>query len=443
MGERGKQRVYGRVILRFAAGLLAWLGVLSGPASATYLGAYDYPFVNPFLATVVGTPPPYQAALPEIEPARDAWLLKARPFPDRRLPAVLWYNDGLEYALFSRNSGPAPLVFVIAGTGGGFAASKSIVLVRTMLEAGFHVVSLPNPTHPNFIATASTSSVPGDLGEDARDLYRVMRLVLPEVRKRVEVSAFYLTGFSLGAAHAAYVAQLDAAEHAIGFSKVLLVHPPVNLYVSMRRLDDYLDRYLAADPLAVSRFIEQTFEGLTRVYSTSERAEFTGDFLYRTFLTLQPDAADLERLVGLAFRLTANDMAFTSDVMTRAGYVVPPDARLGATTSLTPFLEQGLGLSFQDYFEGIFLPYYTRRHPDRTRSEILDRAGLAAIRDFLGTSPQIGVVTAEDDIILAPGEVRFFEGVFGARARIFPTGGHGGSMEQRDVVAEIIRFFRE
>ncbi|HET6469054.1 MAG TPA: hypothetical protein VFG43_11835 [Geminicoccaceae bacterium] len=430
------------VAARITALLVALALILPGAARATYLGAFDYPFVNPFLATVVGTPLPHQAELPEIDTRRDVWLLTARPFPDRTPPPVLWYNDGLEYALFRHGPERAPLAFVIGGIGAGYASGRSVVMVRAMLKAGFHVVSLPNPTHPRFITAASATSVPGNLVEDAADLYRVIRLVLPEVTRRVQVSEIHLVGFSLGAAYAAYLARLDAEERAVGFRRVLLINPPVSLYRSMRRVDGYLDRHVAADPLAVSRFVDETFQRLTQVYSTTERAELTGDFLYRTFLTLQPDAADLERLVGLAFRLSANDLAFTSDVMTRAGYVVPQGARLGATSSLTGFFERGLGLSFEDYFRGIYAPFFAVRGPRNSERELQDAAGLVPIRDFLEGSPDIGVVTSEDDIILDRGDIAFLEDVFGERARIFPTGGHGGAMEQRDFVAEMIGFFR-
>ena len=84
----------------------------------------------------------------------------------REVPDIFWYNATLGYSLAAQ-PGPAPLVFILPGTGAGFDSSKSLILQRALYEAGFHVVSLPSPLHPNFIVSASTSRRPGMLTADA------------------------------------------------------------------------------------------------------------------------------------------------------------------------------------------------------------------------------------------------------------------------------------
>ena len=46
------------------------------------------------------------------------------------------------------------------------------------------------------------------------------------------------------------------------------------------------------------------------------------------------------------------------------------------------------------------------------------------------------LVGTADDVILSRDEVAWLEDVFGDRARIFPTGGHCGSMDQREFVRD-------
>jgi pimeloyl-ACP methyl ester carboxylesterase len=75
-----------------------------------------------------------------------------------------------------------------------------------------------------------------------------MRLAYEQVADRIEVSQFHLTGYSLGAWQAAFVAQLDEQEKVFGFGKVLLVNPPVSLYSSIRILDDLLDKNIPGGP---------------------------------------------------------------------------------------------------------------------------------------------------------------------------------------------------
>ena len=86
------------------------------------------------------------------------------------------------------------------------------------------------------------------------------------------------------------------------------------------------------------------FDQVIALYSVNEQIDFTDNaFLYRAYATLEPPESELELLIGVTFRLTSNDMAFTSDVMTHAGYVVPKNAQLTATTSLTDVMIRACG----------------------------------------------------------------------------------------------------
>ena len=49
-------------------------------------------------------------------------------------------------------------------------------------------------------------------------------------------------------------------------------------------------------------------------------------------------------------------MSFTSDVMTHAGYLVPKNAQLTPTTSLTEVMLQA-SLNFVNYFDGVYVPF--------------------------------------------------------------------------------------
>ena len=80
---------------------------------------------------------------------------------------------------------PAPLIFNIAGTGAGHNSALLKVMQKAVYMAGFHVVSLPSPTHSNFIVSASSTGVPGRVEDDAADLYRVMKLAYERVKDRI------------------------------------------------------------------------------------------------------------------------------------------------------------------------------------------------------------------------------------------------------------------
>ena len=73
-----------------------------------------------------------------------------------------------------------------------------------------------------------------------------------------------------------------------------------------------------------------------------------------------------------------------------------------------------------------------------TRDGIIDMVSLRTIEDYLRSSDRVVMLGTENDVILAPGEIEWFENVFGERARIFPTGGHCGSMDQREFVRAML-----
>jgi hypothetical protein len=181
----------------------------------------------------------------------------------------------------------------------------------------------------------------------------------------------------------------------------------------------------------------------TDAYVHGEAVEFNDSFLYSVYKYRKPKSDEsLAALIGVDFRLSTENMAFVSDVMTRAGYIVPSNLELGRYDSVTDY-EKALGrLSFIDYFEGIFLPHFQQQEPGLKEADLIQKMSLNYIEDYLRTSPKLGLIHNEDDIILRPGEIDYLRDVFGSRAHIFPHGGHCGNMAYPDNTAAMIEFFQ-
>lgn len=64
------------------------------------------------------------------------------------------------------------------------------------------------------------------------------------------------------------------------------------------------------------------------------------------------------------------------------------------------------------------------------------------MESYLASSAKIGVITNEDDFILAPGELDYLRRVFGSRLKVYPRGGHLGNLEYRDNMAFLIERLR-
>src|SRR5690606_22476595 len=114
---------------------LCLAGLLCLPALADEPG---YPVTNPFLATIVGAPPQLVWPVPE-EPEVRQTDLSVRVLPERYLPPVLSQYRELHYRLAWHNK-PAPLVFLIAGTGSGYDSPRLDYLKRAFWNAGMHVI---------------------------------------------------------------------------------------------------------------------------------------------------------------------------------------------------------------------------------------------------------------------------------------------------------------
>lgn len=417
--------------------LAALLGLWCSSALAAENRPYFFPFVSPFEATVMETPPAYNYPAPMEVPTKE---FKVHPFPERKMPDVFWYQDGLTCSLVYQKK-EAPLIFIIAGTGARYNSPKMIAMQRAFYQAGYHVLSITSPTYSEFVINASSSMMPGNLPEDAKDIYQVMQLAWEKVKQKIRVSAFHLTGYSLGAIQSAFVSMLDEEQEVFDFQKVLLINPPASLYSSVSRLDNML---LANVPGGIEHFDEFIDGALAKFAEASREMGFvdlSGEYLYRSYRKYPPRADFLASLVGFAFRIDSSSMMFAADVMNGGGFVVPKGAQLDNSTSLTPYSMVLFRTAFTDYFHELFMPYWQQRQPGLTEQQMIKQLSLPAIAPYLKNAHKIGLLHNEDDIILAPGEIEQLEGIFGSRSQIYPTGGHCGNMNHPDVVRFMIAFF--
>jgi len=413
---------------------ISWLGVANAAGeSSPGDDSYQFPIHDRYKATVVGTPEAYQQKFPEAPVKFDRLTV----FPDREVPEFLWYEAELRYSHAFQDK-PAPLIFLIAGTGGSYNGGKNHAMANAFYNAGYHVVSLSSPTLPNFIVSASKTGVAGHAVHDAEDLYNVMETIWNKFKGDIEVTDFHVTGYSLGGFNTAYVTWLDSQRKVFNFKTALLINPPVKLYNSI----SLLDRMLENIPGGVDNFdlfYSKMVNAFSVVYSRADRLEFGEEFLFKVFQELKPSGEELAALIGLSFRFSSAHLALTSDVMVDYGFIKPKNIELGRNSAPGDYRKVAMRLGFTDYFHRFFYPYYNEKlEAPVARREMIDSMSLETIEDFLRTSKNIYVMHNRDDIILEIGEIGFFEDVFGERATIYPFGGHCGNMQYPDNVAHML-----
>jgi hypothetical protein len=180
----------------------------------------------------------------------------------------------------------------------------------------------------------------------------------------------------------------------------------------------------------------------TEFYRKGDFIDINDEFLYAVYKSKLFSHDESGGLIGLSFRISLAGMIFSSDVMTNGGYVVPKNRVLTATDPLGDYFLVCIHLSFTDYFDEYFYPYFQKTRPGLTREALIDSLGLKSIEGYLKSSPKFGVITNDDDFILAPGERDYLRRLFGERTKVYPRGGHLGNLEYRDNMADFVGFFK-
>jgi hypothetical protein len=300
----------------------------------------------------------------------------------------------------------------------------------------------------NFVATASATCVPGNIVEDAQDLYRVMSLAWEQVKDRIKVSEFYLTGYSLGASQSAFIAKLDEEKRVFNFKKVCMINPAVSLHTSAKILDHMLLRVVPnLHPQEFDQWFNAVLGKFGEAWRMMNHPVLDHDFLYDAYRILHKNGQPLRQenlagMIGTVFRLASSNMIFTSDVMSNFGLIVPKNRVLGSADSLTDYFKVTNQTSFIDYFDEFLYPYSQSRNPGLTKAALIESTSLRSIEPYLRNTPKIVLMGNEDDLILTPEDLAFLKDVFGSRAKIFPYGGHLGNMTFRDNIAYMINVFK-
>jgi hypothetical protein len=400
---------------------------------------YGYPYSNPYEATILPTPVDLQAPLPK---EIDVKELELTVFPERKIPDVFWYNERLYYSLAAQKE-KAPLIFVIAGTGARFDSPKAQMMRNAFFGAGFHVICLSSPTHPNFITTASSTAAPGDIQSDCRDLYRVMTLIWEKAKTKIDASDFYLTGYSLGGSQAAFIAILDETQKNFNFKKVLMINPPISLYDSAARIDQLLVDNIPGGISHFDDFYRRLMKNIENQYVYGDFVDLNHEFFYHAFDKILPTEPEQKAAIGFSFRISAANIIFVTDVMTNSGWIVPKNLELTKSSSTTDYgkiASRAGGFAF--YAKNLLLPVLQQKTPELTLAQLIQQSSLTSIEDYLKNSDKVGLVTNEDDFILAQGDIDYLKRIFQARARIYPRGGHCGNMDYKDNVAYMVEYFK-
>ena len=398
--------------------------------------SYNFPIEDPYSATIIGSSTMMTEGIMEEIPLK-VYDIKIKDKKD--IPDAFWYADKFKFSFSKQSNKKAPLIFVLAGTGSDYSATRVMFMQRIFHTAGYHTIAISSQMSQQFMISASSNAMPGLLMEDNKDIYKAMKLAYDKIKDQVEVTDFYIMGYSLGGTNAAVLSYIDETEKAFNFKRVFMVNPPVELYDSAVKLDKYLDDYTGGKTENIEKLLNTTLARL-KGGLTNEYANIGADTIYNIVKGDFLSDEEKKAYIGLAFRLTSNDLNFLSDLLTKSGVYTKPTAKLTKFTNMKPYFKAVNFANFEDYVDKVGLPYYQKQNKASSIDDLKRASSLRVIEDYLRTSPKIAAVTNADELILNEKDIAFLKDVFKDRLVIYPRGGHCGNMFYKENVDVMVNF---
>ncbi|WP_324283557.1 serine/threonine protein kinase [Fusobacterium polymorphum] len=401
--------------------------------------SYNFPIDDPYSATIIGSATMMTPGVSENIPLK---VYEIQIKDKKEIPDVFWYASKFKFSFSKQKNKKAPLIFVLAGTGSDYSAIRVKFMQRIFHDAGYHTIAISSQMSQQFMISASTNAIPGMLIRDNEDIYKAMKLAYNKIKDQVDVTDFYIMGYSLGGTNAAVLSYIDEKEKAFNFKRVFMVNPPVELYDSAVKLDKYLDEYTGGKSVGIEKLLNST---LARVKGslTSEYANIGADTIYEIVKGDILSEAEKKAYIGLAFRLTSTDLNFISDFITKSHVYTKNPEKVNKFTNMKEYFKAVNFATFEDYVNKIGFPYYKKYNKDFTIEDLKREASLRVIEDYLRTSPKIAAVTNADELILNEKDIDYLKDVFKDRLIIYPKGGHCGNMFYKENVDVMLKFINE
>ena len=401
--------------------------------------SYNFPIDDPYSATIIGSASMMTEGVSENIPLK---VYEIQIKDKKNIPDVFWYASKFKFSFSKQKNKKAPLIFVLAGTGSDYSTTRVKFMQRIFHDAGYHTIAISSQMSQQFMISASSNSVPGLLLEDNEDIYKAMKLAYNKIKDQVEVTDFYIMGYSLGGSNAAVLSYIDEKEKAFNFKRVFMVNPPVNLYDSAVKLDKYLDDYTGGKSAGIEKLLNTTLAKI-KGGLTSEYANIGADTIYNIVKGDILSDSEKKAYIGLAFRLASTDLNFISDFITKSHIYTKNPEKVDKYTNMKEYFKAVNFATFEDYVNKIGFPYYKKYNKDLTTEDLKEKASLRVIEDYLRTSPKIAAVTNADELILNEKDFAFLKDVFKDRLIIYPKGGHCGNMFYKENVDIMLKFINE
>lgn len=387
--------------------------------STVHAEDYRFPYHDPYLATVTGAVLNADGHTPGLK----RQVVHVPVLPGRNDLPGLEGRGALSVALY-RQSRPAPLLFILPGTGSTPYFGLATYFAKLFHKEGLHVAVLPSPMSWNFALAASRSGAPGYTPDDARDLYEAMQKTLAVLQARygVKVTGLNFMGMSLGALEGAYLSVIDAEEGKIGIARYLLVNPPLHVSSVLRKLDEW-DALQVTFGRSRSEQIQSKALGIVEAFGKQGRDDpaAMGE-VAKGFATFTRE--ELQFLIAEYLQTLLPELVYVTQALHDQQVLAAPKNQVRKR------LQEAKGMTFTEYSDKIAVPLWRLRagQPDADADTFNSQGSLAPILERLLGNPRVHIMHNADDFLADRSSIEQLKEAMGSQVTLYPYGGHLGNL---------------
>lgn len=409
--------------------LISWLLLSSLSISAQSLSLLDnknfFQGVDPYKASLmyafIGGP--YQNQIVEKIP-----IITSR----KNLPLVGHRSD-FSFSFFPTEKN-APLVIVIGGLGSHHMEDSMLYAANLFNKKGYNVLGFSSTMNWTFALTASQSGVPGHTGIDSKELYFAIEKSIRHIEQKYQYkfSSVGISGFSLGALNAAYVAKYDLEYKLLKINNVLLINVPVNIEYGLAVLDS-----LYAEGNAFNQTTKDKIHSYVLGYYFDVQEKLNRKIIKTEDVVSQfnLELSKVRYLIGDRFRDSLRDTLFVSQIIAPSGIMKTAMKKNLRNARMI----ESKNFSFLEYKKMFLYPNWKLNHPEGKKADFDKNIDLYDATLSLKQYANLTIIHSEDDFLLRPEDLIYLKSEFKENLHLYKNGGHGGNFILKNTVIDIIQ----
>ncbi len=310
------------------------------------------------------------------------------------------------------------LVIILPGVGGTHQSKMTLRLGEILRDrSGFHFLAVDSLFSQSFANLISPDPFVGLTRDDADAMYDWLERVIADFKRRTgaKVRNIHLVGYSLGALAVAHLKDVDDRKKSIGFDRVIMANPPIDLKYGIAVVDNFFLSSQQRSSAEMNPYLgfpynvfEQKYEAENKIWGGMDKVIY--HFIGQVF---HEDLAGVLRLIG-------------------------------ADPLYSKYATIKLSETFSRYVEAVLCPFVRdqRVQPGLPVGDLFDLADLRKLENLLARDPHIFLLHAKGDFLTRSTDWEWVDKTLGDRAKIFSYGGHLGYFLSEPGVSMIDRILK-